>query len=138
MNSIYWEKVELEVPKNEDYDIAGGMNLLFNLKSFKMGYPQIKFEKDTSKIKPNLLVVSDSYYWGMFNFGISSVFNESHFWYYNKEIYPDTYSKPLTTDQIDLRKEINKHDVIIVMSTQATMTDLGWGFIEKAYELYHK
>ncbi len=138
MNSIYWEKVDLEEPKNEDYDIGSGMNLLFNLKSFKMGYPQIKFEKDSSKIKPNLLVVSDSYYWGMFNFGISAVFNESHFWYYNKEIYPDTYTKPLMTDQINLRKEINKHDVIIVMSTQATMTDLGWGFIEKAYELYKK
>ena len=103
-----------------------------------MGYPQIKFENVMSKVKPNLLVVSDSYYWGMFNFGISTVFNKSHFWYYNKEVYPETFSKPLFTSDIDLKKEINDHDVIIIMSTQATMTDLGWGFIEKLYQTLKK
>ncbi len=138
MNNLYWKKVDIENPKDEDYDIANGMNLIFKLKSFKMGYPQIKFENAKSKVKPNLLVVSDSYYWGMFNFGISNVFNKSHFWYYNKEVYPETFSKPLFTSDIDLKKEINDHDVIIIMSTQATMTDLGWGFIEKLYQTLKK
>ena len=138
MNNLYWKKVDIENPKDEDYDIANGMNLIFKLKSFKMGYPQIKFENVKSKVKPNLLVVSDSYYWGMFNFGISNVFNKSHFWYYNKEVYPETFSKPLFTSDIDLKKEINDHDVIIIMSTQATMTDLGWGFIEKLYQTLKK
>ena len=138
MNNLYWKKVDIENPKDEDYDIANGMNLIFKLKSFKMGYPQIKFENVKSKVKPNLLVVSDSYYWGMFNFGISTVFNKSHFWYYNKEVYPETFSKPLFTSDIDLKKEINDHDVIIIMSTQATMTDLGWGFIEKLYQTLKK
>ena len=138
MNNLYWKKVDIENPKDEDYDIANGMNLIFKLKSFKMGYPQIKFENVKSKVKPNLLVVSDSYYWGMFNFGISNVFNKSHFWYYNKEVYPETFSKPLFTRDIDLKKEINDHDVIIIMSTQATMTDLGWGFIEKLYQTLKK
>ena len=138
MNNLYWKKVDIENPKDEDYDIANGMNLIFKLKSFKMGYPQIKFENVKSKVKPNLLVISDSYYWGMFNFGISNVFNKSHFWYYNKEVYPETFSKPLFTRDIDLKKEINDHDVIIIMSTQATITDLGWGFIEKLYQTLKK
>ena len=44
----------------------------------------------------------------------------------------------LFTSDIDLKKEINDHDVIIIMSTQATMTDLGWGFIEKLYQTLKK
>ena len=138
MQNIYWNKIDLEYPKDEDYDIADGMNLIFRLKSFKMGYPQIQFEKDSTKKKPNILMISDSFYWGMFNFGISTVFNESHFWFYNKEVYPDSFTKPLTTEDVDVRKEIQKHDVIVVMATQATMPDLGWGFIEKAYNAYKK
>lgn len=136
MANIYWNKVDFEDPKNEDYDIADGMNLIFRLKSFKMGYPRLKYESDKNKVKPNILVVSDSYYWGMFNFGISNVFNQSHFWYYNKEIYPETFTKPLFTSQVNIKKEINKHDVILIMSTPATMTDMGWGVIEKMYDAY--
>ena len=138
MNTIYWDQVDMENPKEEDYDIADGMNLIFKLGSFKMGYPQLKFENSPQKIKPNLLVISDSYYWGMYNFGLSQVFDKSHFWYYNKEIYPETFSKPLAPLGVDLKKEINDHDVILLMSTQATLPDLGWGFIERMYQLYKK
>ena len=138
MNTIYWDQVDMENPKEEDYDIADGMNLIFKLGSFKMGYPQLKFENSPQKIKPNLLVISDSYYWGMYNFGLSQVFDKSHFWYYNKEIYPETFSKPLAPLDVDLKKEINDHDVILLMSTQATLPDLGWGFIERMYQLYKK
>lgn len=138
MNTIYWDQVDMENPKEEDYDIADGMNLIFKLGSFKMGYPQLKFENSPQKIKPNLLVISDSYYWGMYNFGISQVFDKSHFWYYNKEIYPETFSSPLAPLDVDLNNEINDHDVILLMSTQATLPDLGWGFIERMYQLYKK
>ena len=138
MNAIYWDQVDMENPKEEDYDIADGMNLIFKLGSFKMGYPQLKFENSPQKIKPNLLVISDSYYWGMYNFGLSQVFDKSHFWYYNKEIYPETFSSPLAPLDVDLKKEINDHDVILLMSTQATLPDLGWGFIERMYQLYKK
>ena len=74
----------------------------------------------------------------MYNFGLSQVFDKSHFWYYNKEIYPETFSKPLAPLDVDLKKEINDHDVILLMSTQATLPDLGWGFIERMYQLYKK
>lgn len=136
MNTIYWNKIESKQPEDEDYDIGDGMNLISKLKSFPMGYPQIQFEKDSLKAKPNILVVSDSYYWGIFNFGFSILFNESHFWYYNQEIYPDSYIKPVSTKQIDLKEEIQKHDVILLMSTQATLPNLGWGFIERSSKEY--
>ncbi len=138
MNNLSWKKIKLEPPNEEDYDIEDGMNLLYRLKSFKMAYPELQFEQNKKKIKPNVLMISDSFYWGMFNFGISSVFDKSHFWYYNQEIYPETFTAPLKTEDINLKKEIIDHDVIIIMATPATLPNFGWGFIEKAYNVLNK
>ncbi len=136
MPNLFWNTIELDDAKDVDYDIAEGMNLLFKLNSFKMAYPKIQIQSDSNKIKPSVLVVADSYYWGMFNFGISNAFSNSHFWFYNKQIFPDSYQTPLETSQVDLNSEISKHDVIIIMATEATLPNLGWGFIENAYNLF--
>jgi len=101
-----------------------------------MGYPDISFDADTTLSKPSSLVISDSFYWIMFNFGLSNVFSDSHFWFYNAQIYPDSYSSPLETSQVNLKEEIDKHDVIILMATEATLPKFGWGFIEKTYDLF--
>ena len=131
--NAYWNEVDLDQPRTDDYDIAGGMNILFKLRSFEMAYPQIQFESDSGKTKPSLLVVSDSFYWGIFCFGISNAFSNNHFWFYNNDIYPDSYTSTLTTQQINLKEEIAKHDIIIIMATEATLPNLGWGFIENTY-----
>jgi len=138
MPNLFWDTIEFDDAKEIDYDIADGMNLLFKLGSFKMAYPKIQLQSDSNKIKPSVLVVADSYYWGMFNFGISNAFSNSHFWFYNQQIYPDSYQSPLETSQVDLGSEIAKHDVIIIMATEATLPNLGWGFINKAYNLFNK
>lgn len=135
---IYWNTIDFDLPRIGDYDVADGMNLFFKLKSFEMAYPQIQFESDSGKTKPSVLVVSDSFYWGLFNFGISNAFSNSHFWFYNNTIYPDSYTSTITTEQINLKEEIAKHDVIIIMATEATLPNLGWGFIENTYEAFKK
>jgi hypothetical protein len=137
MPHLYWNKIDIEDAKEYDYDIGGGMNLLFHLKSEKMAYPEIQMEADNSKTKPSVLVIADSYYWGMFNFGISKLFSTSHFWFYNQQIFPESFDKPIETSQINLKDEILKHDVIIIMGTEATLPKFGWGFIENAYNEFH-
>lgn len=134
MPNLYWDKIEMSQPKETDYDIADGMNIKFLLRSFDMAYPQIHYESDSGKTKPSVLVISDSYYWGMFNAGISNVFSNSHFWFYNKQIFPDSYESPKETSEINLKDEIDKHDVIIILGTEATLPNFGWGFIENVYD----
>ena len=133
MPNLYWDQIEITQPKKGDYDIADGMNLLVKLKTFNMAYPNIKFQSDSAKIKPTVLVISDSFYWGMYNMGITSAFSNSHFWFYNKQIYPNNDNTPTETSIFDLKDEIDKHDVIIIMATEATLPALGWGFIENVY-----
>ena len=124
-------------PLDTDDDIENGMNLLFNIKDLKMGYPEFQFElsRDTSKSK--VLVVADSYYWGLFNSGISrDIFNNGEFWFYNKQIYPQSYTAPLNVEDINLNDHIESNDVIILLSTDANLSKFAFGFIDEAYDLY--
>lgn len=119
-----------------DYDIADGMNLLFKLKGFDVAFPYMKVDDTLGKVKPKVLVISDSFYWGMYNLGIANCFTNDHFWYYNKQVYPETFKQELLTNQLNIGNEIDKHDVIVIMATEATLRKISWGFIEEAESFY--
>ncbi len=137
MPNAYWTEIELHQPRGGDYDIGNGLNILRHFKSYDMAYPNIRFESDTNKTRPSLLVISDSFYWGIYDFGFTQAFQNSHFWFYNHLVFPESHTCPVETSQLDLSEEISRHDVIILMATEATLSNLGWGFIEKAYDLFH-
>jgi hypothetical protein len=133
----FWDKIDLDnLPRNRDADIEDGMNLLFNLKCDSLAYPEIQFQSDSGKTKPSSIVIADSYYWGMYGFDISRIYSDSHFWFYNHNIYPEFRTNGLTTVQIDLKDQIAKKDIIIIMATDASLTNFGWGFVENAYDIF--
>lgn len=121
---------------DEDDDIEKGMNLLFDIPDLKMGYPQFMTKIDsTSSIKA--LTIADSYYWGMFNFGLSkNIFNNGQFWFYNKEIFPASYNNPTYVNNIDIKKTIESNDIIILLSTDANLYKFAFGFIDQLYYIY--
>ena len=119
-----------------DDDIEKGMNLLLNIKDLKMGYPNFQFKKSDS-LGLKILTVADSYYWGLFNSGLSKdAFNNGQFWFYNQEIYPDSYQEILHVSDINLQSSLESNDVIILLSTDANLNKFAFGFIEQVYELY--
>lgn len=134
---LTYSALKMQQPNDIDYDIADGMNLLRTLKSYNMAYPTIitKNENNNS-IKPKVLMISDSYYWDMYNFGITNSFSDSHFWYYNKQVYPESNIKETFVTQLKLEDEIEKHDVIIIMATEANLRKFGWGFINTTELLF--
>ena len=137
MPHFYWDKIDLKKDFDTDYDIADGMNLLFKFKRSNMAYPQVKIEKSDGKTKPSVLVIADSYFWGLYNYKISDAFANSQFWYYNKEVYSKSLKSPLMVDLSLVQEQITKSDVIIILATEANLPRLGWGFIEDACKLFH-
>jgi hypothetical protein len=129
--------VVMEQPHDVDYDIADGMNLLFRFKSFDVAYPQMLPVNTEGKTRPKVLVISDSFYWGMYGLGIANCFEDDHFWYYNRQVFPESSSKELLVENVDLGAELAKHDVFLIMATEATLRKISWGFIENV-ELYYK
>lgn len=116
-----------------DYDIARGLNLIFKLPTVPMCYPQFEWEDNTGKVQPQILAVSDSFYWSMEDIGIGTKsFSGGGFWFYNHEIYPTDSDKPLYTKTAGSKRIeiIDKTDVIILMATEATIPRFSWGFVE--------
>ena len=134
--NLYFNNVKIEKPKGDDNDIADGMNLMVELKGYDLAYPSIIIEDGLNKTKPSVLTISDSYYWGIYNMGISKCFSNDHFWYYNKLVYPETFKQELQAEELDLKLEIKNHDVIIIMATEANLKNFGWGIVENLNQLF--
>lgn len=136
MPHLFWKNVIVEDAKESDYDIGYGLNLLHKFTDNLMAYPFYQFEQDSSLIKPRSLFISDSFFWGMFYFGISNAFTENQFWFYNEDVYPDSYINSLKAKDVALKKCIDHKDIIVIMATEATLPKFGWGFIERMYKAY--
>lgn len=118
-----------------DNDILDGMNLFVDqLEIYKSAYPVCTFEKKTDK-KPALLTIGDS-----FNYGIqrtnfqNEIFSNYMLLYYFKEVEPYTGDKDAFM-KLNLKDEINKHDVILTLFTEQNFANYGCGFIEKALDI---
>jgi len=136
MPHIFWEKVNMNQPHYRDRDIADAMNLFFPPRTFDMAYPEIQFESDSGKTKPSVLVIADSFYGTLFDIGLDSLFSNHHWWYYNRDIYPESSEKWLTTNDINPHEEILKYDIIIILAADSNLPEFGWGFIEEFYNSF--
>ena len=125
------------VPLRTDYDGGKALNLAINLSKEKFAYPQYIFGQDSSRYKPKVLTIGDSFYWNIFNAGIpQNLFANEAFWYYNNKIYPDFYIHPLFTSEIDLKEEVEQMDVIFIMVTERFLNIFDWKLIDQLYYLY--
>jgi hypothetical protein len=134
MPSITWNRIRIRKAQKDDYDMGYGLNLLFKLRRQKMAYPVLEYGTDENKTKPSVLVVADSFYWILFKLGITRSFSTSDFWFYNREIYHDVAGPPEPVSGVSLKDQLARHDVIILMATEANLPRLGWGFIGEAYD----
>ncbi len=115
---------------DKEYDIAEGMNLFIDFPRLELSSPLL-YVSNTDKQKPSILIISDSFFWGIYSTEFANCFKEHHFWYYNKTVFPDE-GKNLVTDGLNTRDEILKHDVVMLMITEANLKKFGWGFLENA------
>jgi hypothetical protein len=113
-----------------DYDIAESLNLLMDqMPSEKMAYPSPTFV-NTRENKPPLMVIGDSYNFGLELTGIQNkVFSDYKFLYYFRELRPFN-GDPDAFYGLDLKQEFYKRKVIILIATEHNMVNYGFGFLE--------
>jgi len=122
-----------------DYDLGKSMNLLYQMPTYKMAYPEITFLNNKTKTKPSVLVIGDSFYFQLLGEGkILNLFTNDHsFWCYNAEVFPDYCKKETKVEKLDLKKEIEKQDVIFAMCTERFLHMAFWNFTENLYKIYY-
>ena len=124
-----------------DDDIGKGMNLLWNIPSWKMYYPNVVFEKDATKKKPDILTIGDSFnqsFWGFYPYFSELFGSNSQFWYYNKLVaWPDSLvNKYIDTEKLDVVKETESRNIILIVTTEHNIVNFGFGYIDKLYSIY--
>lgn len=115
--------------KSTDNDIWQGMNLFFRFPDFEMTYPYFhRMGEDKNMTK--VLTIADSYFWGLYWMLRKDCFAGGEFWYYFKERYPQQFKKPSPVDEIDILKEIEKCQVVLLICTDSNLPRFGFGFLE--------
>lgn len=118
-------------PKFTDYDLGFILNIAGpKLKSYPLCYPEWHWSTDTLSPKPTMTVISDSYYWEIYNLGIQQHVFQGKFWYYNSSVYPESFTKETFTSDLNIKEEIEKSDVILIMSTTPGLRTFSWGAID--------
>lgn len=130
-----------EAMRFTDNDIGSAMNLIFELPLWEVYYPEVIFKKDSTAKKPNMLSIGDSFTQSFFGFYpfFSEMFDEnSRYWYYNRVIsWPDSIgSKYISVESLNLKKEVEQRDIILIVSTEQNLSRFGYGFLENVAELY--
>lgn len=119
-----------------DADVEDGLNIYTQLPHFEMTYPLYDMQHK-GRYKPKTAVIADSYYWGLFDIGLSTIACDSgEFWYYFKQVYPQSFENNYLLENVDLKPAIESKDRIVILQTDATLDRFGFGFVEQAYDLY--
>ncbi|WP_210513899.1 alginate O-acetyltransferase AlgX-related protein [Hymenobacter terricola] len=129
------------IPRDTDDDLAKVLNLFKEPEAFRMSYQKLEFTPlQPGQRKPNLLLVGDSFAWGIVAY-LSSVFSpESHFWYYNTEVQwsgAGGLPEQKQVNQLDKRVELKGRDVVLVLYTEPNLTAFDNYFSASVYKAYH-
>jgi hypothetical protein len=124
-------------PRHKDDDINKTMNLIWDAPHEALAYPCLHFESDTAKPKPAALFIADSFIWGWWDQPlIQNLFRNQEIWYYDQEIYPESFTKMKYTREVNLREAVERQDIIVLLQVGAGSGNPGAGVIDRLYAEY--
>lgn len=122
-----------------DDDLEKGMNLIFNRKDETLAYPMPVLKQGTTSPEAKVLVISDSFYWGIFNAGHPpKMFAEHEFWYYYGSRFPkpkEGSSDLLALSPKERRAYLESRDLIIWISTSPNYWKMGLRFLADLHRM---
>ncbi|MCK4678175.1 MAG: hypothetical protein KAT48_08600 [Bacteroidales bacterium] len=138
MPEMYIDSLEItKLPRPPDYDAGKPLNLLWELPHKPMAYPVLSFEDNRSKDRPMVLMVGDSYYWNIYNASIPEhLFSNMDYWYFNKLVYPASWADTVYVSTINIQKEVEKQDIVLLMVTERFLHKYDFGFVDNIFNIY--
>jgi len=121
-------------PRHNDDDINRTMNLIWDAPHADLAYPEFHMISEAKFSKPSALFIGDSFFWGWYDQGIiDSLFRNKEFWYYDQDVFPESFSKAKSTKEISLREAVERQNFVILFQVGAGGGNPGSTFIERAY-----
>jgi len=137
VNTVRLGNLEISTePRKDDNDIYDAMNLLREPRHDRYAYPALHFNlPDSAAYKPKVLIIGDSFFYGLNNTWIplAAFSKESYFLYYFKNGLAFNNTPDTPVDQMDMMKEIEDTDIIILFGSIGTMDIFPYGFGDFVY-----
>ena len=117
--------------RDPDNDLEIILNLAFPIKSRPNIYADVGIRKDSTAVKPNFLIVGDSYYFNIAgSTPIWEIFQKYIYWYYNSTIYGD--DEHTSTLEVDYEQELMRPDYIMLIYNPVTLYEFSSYFLPRA------
>lgn len=123
-----------------DDDVEKIMNVMQNIPDYPMPNFELKVDS-TGKDQLRVVTIGDSYFYGLSDLGLNSkVFYDSEFWFYFDEVdNPYNPTKVRYVVEYDnVKEEIEKHDVLMIVMTDGTLSTSPKSFFRELYYQYCK
>lgn len=130
MPEIIIESTSVDSMKKYEHDLENVLNLAYPLDDEKLYYYNLRFNTE-GKSKPKVLTVGDSFYWPVINQMVPrNCFSNVAYWFYNDEVFPESFTKKMKTDEVNLDSLFNNLDYILIYSSATLMYNYDYkGFI---------
>lgn len=121
-----------------EHDIENILNLSAKLENEKLLYYNLKFETE-GKVKPKVLTVGDSFYWPVMNQVIpAKCFSNVAYWFYNTQVYPESFTNEKLSSEVDLDSLFNNLDFIVIYSSATLLYNYDYnGFIGQMLDYFN-
>lgn len=129
---IIYSKTVIDTMHPAEHDLENLMNLMHSLENEKMIYYDLDFDVE-GKTKPKVLTVGDSFYWNILNNLIPlNCFENVTFWFYNDKVYPESFTRDLNPEQINLDSLFNDLDFIFIFASSTLLYHYDYdGFLNR-------
>ncbi|HTB30623.1 MAG TPA: hypothetical protein VK808_01270 [Bacteroidia bacterium] len=135
LHSIWNNNIVNEEANGDELELENELNLLFSFKHENMAHPKITNPPDSTKTKPNILIIGDSYIWGLgMHYNFFENFSTFIFCYYFKTIYISGHTGAISTAEFNLKDALDKTDIVLIEATVPGLRTFTWGFDEAARE----
>ena len=123
--------------RGTDEDIEKGLNLWRNIEDLEATYYETHWEEVLDEERPRILVMGDSYAWGLVNKGLlRDGYRDSEFWFYNKGVHgPSVVFKGASPEQVHgfndiagFEEVVSQFDAVILLSTDANLSRFPFNF----------
>lgn len=128
-----------EVTKDKrmlEYEMLDFLNMYWSYPKTENSYPLLDFKKTTTKKKPRVMVIGDSFGQMLADLGyLYEAFDDSSvFLRYNAEFRRKGDTKLTNANKLNYWDEFDKADMVIIISSELNLTNFSLGFTEKAYD----
>ena len=141
MPDYHYEAGELsDTARYSDDDIGKAMNLIYDVPQYPLYYPKIVYKKDSTKTKPNVLLLGDSFLWTWmepYHYPIEMFSNKSSWWYYSQELeWPaGSDGRHIRIEKLNLKEETLNRDFILIVYNEANLVNFDYGFANRMYNM---